>query len=226
MRNVISSSETGSPGLAKPVVPGRIRYGPGARRRLEAVSAEHHGAPFQGPRTAFLVKIYRGFRSMDERHAERDRIAALLDLQEGRSDVALLDDAGIAALLRSKPRIAVVGASSSPFRPSNGVFQDLRRLGYDVVPVNPAETEVAGQACYPTLAAAVEATGPIDLVDVFRRPDACPAHATEAVAVGARCLWLQLGIVSPEAAAIAAAGGLSVVMDRCTAIEHARLIGG
>jgi predicted CoA-binding protein len=163
---------------------------------------------------------------MDERRVERDRVAALLDLQEGRSEVPLLDAEGIAELLRSRPRIAVIGASSSPFRPSNGVFQDLRRFGYDVVPVNPAEDEVAGQPCFPTLAAAVEATGPIDLVDVFRRPEACPAHAREAVVVGARCLWLQLGVVSPEAAAIAAAGGLSVVMDRCTAIEHARLIGG
>jgi predicted CoA-binding protein len=163
---------------------------------------------------------------MDERRIERDRVAALLDLQEGRSVVPLLDADGIAELLRSRPRIAVIGASSSPFRPSNGVFQDLRRFGYDVVPVNPAEIEVAGQPCFPTLAAAVEATGHIDLVDVFRRPEACPAHAREAVAVGARCLWLQLGIVSPEAAIIAAAGGLSVVMDRCTVIEHARLIGG
>jgi predicted CoA-binding protein len=163
---------------------------------------------------------------MDERRVERDRVAALLDLQEGRSVVPLLDADGIAELLRSRPRIAIIGASSSPFRPSNGVFQDLRRFGYDVVPVNPAELEVAGQPCFPTLAAAVEATGHIDLVDVFRRPEACPAHAREAVAVGARCLWLQLGIVSPEAAGIATAGGLSVVMDRCTVIEHARLIGG
>ncbi len=163
---------------------------------------------------------------MDERRVERDRVAALLDLQEGRPSVPLLDAEGIAELLRSHPRIAVIGASSSPFRPSNGVFQDLRRFGYDVVPVNPAETEVAGEHCYPTLAAAVEATGPVDLVDVFRRPEACPAHAREAVAVGARCLWLQLGIVSPEAAGIAAAGGLAVVMDRCTVIEHARLSGG
>jgi predicted CoA-binding protein len=84
---------------------------------------------------------------------------------------------------------------------------------------------VAGRVCYPSLAAAVEATGPVDIVDVFRRPEACPAHAREAVAAGARCLWLQLGIVSPEAAAIAAAGGLSVVMNRCTSIEHARVAG-
>jgi hypothetical protein len=103
------------------------------------------------------------------------------------------------------------------------VLRDLLRLGFDVVPVNPAATVVEGLACYPTLAAAVAATGPIDLVDVFRRADACPVHAREAVAVGARCLWLQLGIASREAGEIASAGGLAVVMDRCLAIEALRL---
>ena len=78
---------------------------------------------------------------------------------------------------------------------------------------------------YPTLADAVAATGPFDIVDVFRRAEFCPDHAREAVASGARCLWLQLGIVSVEAARIAAAGGLAVVMDRCTKVEHARLLG-
>ena len=160
---------------------------------------------------------------MSERRAEHDRVAALQDLQEGRSEAVLLSDPEIATLLRSRPRIAVIGASASPFRPSNGVFRDLRSFGYDVVPVNPTETEIAGEVCYPSLAAAVEATGPVDIVDVFRRAQACPAHAREAVAVGARCLWLQLGIVSHEAGAIAAAGGLSVVMNRCTSIEHTRL---
>jgi predicted CoA-binding protein len=163
---------------------------------------------------------------MTERRADHDRVAALQDLQEGRIDVPMLDDGAIATLLRSSPRIAVIGASNSPHRPSHGVFSDLRRAGYDAVPVNPAETEVDGVPCYPTLAAAVEATGPVDIVDVFRRPEACPEHAREAVAVGARCLWLQLGIVSPEAGRIAATGGLLVVMDRCTIIEHARLVGG
>jgi predicted CoA-binding protein len=98
-------------------------------------------------------------------------------------------------------------------------------VGYEVVPVNPAETEIVGLPCYPTLSAAVAATGPVDLVDVFRRPELCVPHAEEAVAVGARCLWLQLGIVNLEAARIAHAGGLAVVMDRCTKVEHARLIG-
>jgi len=119
----------------------------------------------------------------------------------------------------------MIGASSNPARPSNGVFRYLRSVGYDVVPVNPAEDAVDGVPAYATLEAAVAATGPFELVDVFRRPEFCAEHAREAVAAGASCLWLQLGIVSPEAARIAVEGGLSVVMDRCTKVEHARLLG-
>jgi uncharacterized protein len=118
----------------------------------------------------------------------------------------------------------MIGASSNPLRPSNDVFRYLRAVGYDVVPVNPGETTIEGVPCFPTLADAVAATGPVELVDVFRRAELCPPHAREAVAVGASCLWLQLGIVSVEAGSIASAAGLSVVMDRCTKIEHARLV--
>jgi predicted CoA-binding protein len=119
----------------------------------------------------------------------------------------------------------MVGASSNAMRPSNGVFRYLRGAGFDVVPVNPGETAVEGVPAFPSLEAAVAATGPFDIVDVFRRPEFCPNHAAEAVAIGARCLWLQLGIVSVEAGRIAADGGLAVVMDRCTKVEHARLLG-
>ncbi len=160
---------------------------------------------------------------MNRDRADADRVAELLEVQEGRSPVPLLDDAGIASLLRSARRIAVVGASPRPFRPSNGVFHGLRRAGYDVVPVNPDVDDVDGIVSYPTVVAAVAATGPVDIVDVFRRPIACPDVARDAVAAGARCLWLQLGIVSLEAARIAHAAGLSVVMDRCTSIELHRL---
>ena len=145
-------------------------------------------------------------------------------MQEGRFPLPLLDDAGIRDLLRSRPRIAMIGASSNPGRPSHGVLQALVRAGYDVVPVNPRDAEIDGMRCFPTLADAVRETGPVDLVDVFRRPDQCAEHAREAVAVGARCLWLQLGIANEEAARIAHEGGLSVVMDRCTIIEHRRLV--
>lgn len=158
--------------------------------------------------------------------ADRDWIATLIAVQEGRFPLPLLDDAGVRELLRSRPRIAVIGASSNPGRPSHGVMLALVRAGYDVVPVNPRETVIDGMRCFPTLADAVGETGPVDLVDVFRRPDQCAEHAREAVAAGARCLWLQLGIASEEAARIAHEGGLSVVMDRCTIVEHRRLVAG
>jgi predicted CoA-binding protein len=156
---------------------------------------------------------------------ERARARDILDLQEERGSVPLLGGAAIADLLRTSRRIAVVGASSKPSRPSYGVFEYLVRHGYDCVPVNPFETEVLGVPSFPTLTDAVDATGPFDIVDVFRRPEHCVEPARQAAAIGARALWLQLGIVSWEAARIASAGGVAVVMDRCTAIEHRRLRG-
>ena len=154
--------------------------------------------------------------------SDADRVAAILDLHEGRGPVPVLDDAGIAEIVRKSRRVAVIGASSNPNRPSYGVFRFLVERGLDCVPVNPRETHVHGIRAFPTLAEAVAATGPVDLVDVFRRSDLCVPHAEEAVAVGARCLWLQLGVVSWDAARIAHAAGLAVVMDRCTAIEWRR----
>lgn len=161
-----------------------------------------------------------------DRPSDRARIADMLDLQDGRLGVELLDDAGIRELLLAGPRIALIGASNNPIRPAHGVLISLRRAGYEVVPVNPAEAVVDGLTCYPTLPAAVAATGPVDIVDVFRRYEACPEHAREAVAVGARCLWLQLGLVNRVAGMVAASAGLAVVMNRCTIIEHNRLIQG
>src|SRR5262245_18325847 len=159
------------------------------------------------------------------RRERRDWTADLLDLEAGRIGVPVLDRAAIGALLSARPgpRIAIVGASPSPVRPSHGVLLDMQALGYDVVPVNPAATEVAGLPCYPTLAEAVTATGPVDIVDVFRLPPACPEHARAAVEVGAKVLWLQLGIASREAGRIAHEGGLGVVMNRCLAVEAGRL---
>jgi predicted CoA-binding protein len=166
-----------------------------------------------------------GLDSADVRAADAVRIQELIDFQDGRLDADVLDDAEIADLLRISRRIAVIGASSKPHRASNGVLRFLVRAGYDVVPVHPNEKVVEGLTCYRTLGDAVAATGPVDIVDVFRRAEFCPGHAREAVAVGARCLWLQLGIVSAEAARVARAGGLAVVMDRCTQIERGRLLG-
>ncbi len=157
---------------------------------------------------------------------DRVWIAALIAVEEGRFPVPLLNDAEIRALLASHPRIALVGASDRPGRPAFGVMEALLELGYDVVPVNPGAEEVQGLRCYPTVVEAVQATGPIQLVDVFRRPEFCEEHARDAVAAGARWLWLQLGIASEPAGRIAHGAGLGVVMDRCTLIEHHRLLGG
>ena len=155
---------------------------------------------------------------------ERARTIAYLDLAEGRGPVPLLDDDGIESVMRSARRIAVVGASSNEGRPSFGVFRYLVEHGFECVPVNPNERAVLGVQAFPSVTEAVAATGPFDIVDVFRRSELCVPHAEEAVAVGAACLWLQLGVVNWEAARIAAGGGLSVVMDRCTAIEWRRLL--
>jgi predicted CoA-binding protein len=159
---------------------------------------------------------------MDTREA-RDRTAAFLDLAEGRGPTPVLDDAGIEAVLRAARRIAVIGASVDASRPSHGVFRTLLDHGFECVPINPNVRDVMGVPAFPTLGEAVAATGPFDIVDVFRRSELCVPHAREAVEAGANCLWLQLGVVNWEAARIAHEGGLSVVMDRCTAIELRRI---
>lgn len=119
-------------------------------------------------------------------------------------------------ILSQAETIAVVGASSNPERPSFGVFQRLVQAGFRVVPVNPNETEVLGLKAYATLA---DVPFTIDVVDVFRRPEHTPDIASEAVRAGAKVLWLQSGIVNEEAAARAKAGGLTVVMDSCLAVQ-------
>jgi uncharacterized protein len=129
-------------------------------------------------------------------------------------------DAELEALLRAARTIAVVGASSKVDRPSYGVFARLQRAGYRVIPVNPFETEVHGERAVPTLA---DVPMPIDIVDVFRRAEETPSVAKDAVRVGAKVLWLQLGIVNDDAETIARAGGLSVVMDSCLAVVVGRL---
>jgi predicted CoA-binding protein len=149
----------------------------------------------------------------------------MMDAAEGRGPVPLLDDAGVEAVLRETRRIAVIGASSNEQRPSFSVFRYLLAQGFECVPVNPNERSILGIASFRSLREAVDATGPFDLVDVFRRSELCVPHAREAVEAGARCLWLQLGVVNWEAARIAHDAGMAVVMDRCTAIEWRRLGG-
>ena len=123
-------------------------------------------------------------------------------------------------ILRESKRIALVGASKSPARPSHGVMRYLLSQGYDVVPVNPACDEVHG---VPAVGSIAEVEPPIDIVDVFRRADAAPGHAREAVEAGAKAFWLQLDLHSPEARAICEEAGLDYVEDECTAIVHRRI---
>jgi len=158
--------------------------------------------------------------------SDRVWIADLIAVQDGRSPVPLLGDVAIRELLAGRPRIALVGASANPGRPAHGVMGSLLAIGYDVVPVNPRADEVHGRPSFPTVEAAVAATGPIALVDVFRRASACEDVARDAVAAGVTCLWLQLGVANEAAGRVAHAAGLGVVMDRCTLIEHDRLLPG
>jgi predicted CoA-binding protein len=132
------------------------------------------------------------------------------------------DPREIARIIRTARTVAIVGLSSNELRPSNFVGFYLKRHGYRVIPVNPRESEVFGALSYPSLADVPE---PIDVVDVFRRPEAVPAIAEEAVAVGAGALWLQFGVISAEGTEIARRGGLAVVQDRCMKVEHARYLG-
>ena len=128
----------------------------------------------------------------------------------------------IRSLLQQARTIAVVGISAKPDRPSHEVAHYLQRAGYTIIPVNPAYEEVLGQKCYPSLH---EVPGKIDMVDVFRKPAEVMAVVDEAIAVGAGSVWLQLGVIAPDATDKAAAAGLKVVSDRCTKIEHRRLVG-
>jgi predicted CoA-binding protein len=126
-------------------------------------------------------------------------------------------------ILERYRRIAMVGLSSNPFRPSHFAAIYLISEGYDVVPVNPRESTVLGRTSYPNLSAI---PGGVEVVDIFREPAAVPSIVEEAIAIGAKVIWMQLGVIHEEAAARASAAGLEVVMDRCMKIEHARFFGG
>ncbi|MCU1381660.1 MAG: CoA-binding protein [Acidobacteria bacterium] len=129
-------------------------------------------------------------------------------------------DAELKQLLTDATTIAIVGASSNPDKASHGIMQKLQLAGYRVIPVNPRETEILGERSYPSL---VDVPERIDIVDVFRRAEDTPGIADEAVTIGAKALWLQTGIISEDAAARAAAGGLTVVMDACIGATHSLL---
>jgi predicted CoA-binding protein len=126
-------------------------------------------------------------------------------------------------VLKQHRTIAVVGLSADWFRPSYFAAKYMQAHGYRIVPVNPKYPQILDETCYASLA---DIPFDVDIVDVFRKPADTPAIAQEAVAIGAKVLWLQLGVVNTDAQRIAKDAGLTVVMDRCVKIEHARLFGG
>ena len=129
----------------------------------------------------------------------------------------------ITRILESSRTWAIVGCSPDEWRPSHRVARRLQGWGYRIIPVNPAADAILGEPAYPDLASIPE---PVDVVDVFRRSQHAGAHVDEAIAIGARAVWMQLGVIDEAAADRARAAGLDVVMDRCPAIEYPRLVGG
>ena len=127
-------------------------------------------------------------------------------------------------ILMSFKSFAVVGCSSDPRRPSFGVARYLKANGFDVIPVNPQETECQSLKCYPDLRS-IPDDQPVEVVDLFRRSEFVGAHVDEAIEVGAKAIWMQLGVIDEEAAQRATEAGLLVVMDRCPAIDHPQLVG-
>ena len=135
----------------------------------------------------------------------------------------MTDIATLRRILTNYKRVAIVGLSADWSRPSNFVGKYLLDHGFEVTPVNPKYDQILGQRCYPDLAAIPT---PVDIVDLFQRPERIPPFVDAAIDIGAKVIWMQLGIVHEEAAEKARAAGLEVVMDRCIKIEYARLFGG
>lgn len=136
----------------------------------------------------------------------------------------MIDDiAGLRKLLTETKTIAVVGLSANWHRPSFFAAKYMQEHGYRIIPVNPAYPEILGERCYPSLS---DIPGPVDMVDIFRKPEDVLPLVEEAHAIGARSFWMQLGVINHEAATLAESYGMDVVMDRCVKIEYARLFGG
>jgi len=132
------------------------------------------------------------------------------------------DPLTIQRVLHTTTTIAIVGLSNNELRASYFVGYYLKRHGYRVIPVNPRETEILGATCYASLR---DVPVPVDVVNVFRAPDALPGIAREAAAIHAGVLWCQFGVINEEGARIGEAGGMTVIMDRCLKVEHARYMG-
>ena len=126
-------------------------------------------------------------------------------------------------ILKENHTIAIVGLSADWYRPSYFAAKYMQEHGFRIIPVNPKYTEILGEKCYPDLKSIPEK---VDMVDIFRKSADCPPIAKEAVAIGAKVLWLQLGVENDEAKAIAESGGVEFVENRCVKIEYARLFGG
>jgi len=129
--------------------------------------------------------------------------------------------ATIRKVLRDAKTIAVVGLSPKPHRPSHQVASYLMEVGYTIIPVNPGQDAILGRTCYPNLRAIPT---PVDMVDIFRRQETVLPIVEEAISIGAQFIWMQEGIVNKEAAAKAESAGLTVIMDRCTKIDHMNLL--
>ena len=140
----------------------------------------------------------------------------------------IVDDiAGLRRILTQSRTIAVVGLSANWYRPSYFAAKYMRDHGYRIIPINPSYAEVMGETCYPDLISARQgADTSIDIVDCFRKPAEILPIARDAIAIGAKVLWMQLGIRNDAAARLASDAGLDVVMNRCVKIEHARILGG
>jgi hypothetical protein len=132
------------------------------------------------------------------------------------------DPLTIQRVLHTASTIAIVGLSDNELRASYFVGYYLKRHGYRVIPVNPRETEILGQKCYASL---LDVPEPVDIVNVFRAPDALPGIARDAAAIQAGALWCQFGVINTDGARIAEDGGVTVIMDRCLKVEHARYLG-
>jgi predicted CoA-binding protein len=129
--------------------------------------------------------------------------------------------AAIRKVLRDSKTIAVVGLSPKPHRPSHQVASYLMEVGYTIIPVNPGQSTILGRTCYPNLRAIPT---PVDMVDIFRRQEAVLPIVEDAISIGAQFIWMQEGIVNKEAAAKAESAGLTVIMNRCTKIDHMNLL--
>lgn len=132
----------------------------------------------------------------------------------------ITQDSDLKRIFETVRTIAVVGCSPKPERPGHYVARYLQELGYRIIPVNPGQTEILGEKCYPSLRDIPE---PVDMVDCFRRAEDIPPIVEDAIAIGAKVVWMQLGIVNNEAAARASSAGIEVVMDRCPKIDYPRL---